>query len=87
MDAMETEGPEAAEMSAAPEPEPDQPLSSREKLLAVGMAVVVVGLTVLATAFSVMFASDAYVGVVAAADRGIHGTYLVTESRACGTAT
>jgi hypothetical protein len=24
---------------------------------------------------------------VAAADRGIHGTYLVTESRACGTAT
>lgn len=76
---METEGPEAAELSVAPEPQPGEPLTSREKLLAVGAAVVVVGLTVLATAFAVMFASDAYVGVVAAADRGIHGTYLVTE--------
>lgn len=70
-------------------PAPDEPFTLREKLLAYGILVlggtVVIGLTVLATAFVVLFASDIYVGGVAAADRGIHGTELVTSAKAPST--
>lgn len=55
----------------------------RERLtgwsMIVGTLVVVVGLTLLATAFLVLMVSDAYTGIVEVSGGGIHGTYVVTE--------